>query len=551
MYYLRIPLAIACVIATCLSLGAAESANGPGPGDESSRPLTIEVSEKPLDLVLQWISQRSGMNISCNEEEQPKVTMRLINVSWQEAVEQLARKYDMVIEKRSDRIWELTRPPKVRMEFQNAQLTVVLDALAAQAGVNIVISDQVSGDRTLTMNLTGVPWREALDVIVKAMGYVWIEQDYDIIRVVTPDSVQKDLQTRVYQLNYTPGETASQLITVSMSEDGKVEHDSRTNSLILTDTPSNLDAAVEILRELDRRTQEVQIEMKFVEFNVSDALNFGFSGALDLHIQDFGSVASSFFPFSANAGRFVGPTRDEANAKNNWQSPALLERGTRVMSGNLSFEALNTLNSSEVVQTPNILTLNNTEAQIEIVDQVRWAETTTTSTDAGTEVTLEEAEDSPIDIGIEITVLPHITNDGFVSIDLTAKDETFEFQTFFSEESTNAKQIQLPQVSSKRIKSSIMVADGETAVIGGILSNSTEETESRIPLLGSIPVLGYLFRNHDEQTVQRDLTIFVTPRIIELSDQDDLEDAKLRLREQLSGLQLREETEEGSSTLGD
>ncbi|MFW5858849.1 MAG: secretin N-terminal domain-containing protein [Planctomycetota bacterium] len=551
MCYLRIPLAIACVIATCLSLGAAESANGPGPGDESSRPLTIEVSEKPLDLVLQWISQRSGMNISCNEEEQPKVTMRLINVSWQEAVEQLARKYDMVIEKRSDRIWELTRPPKVRMEFQNAQLTVVLDALAAQAGVNIVISDQVSGDRTLTMNLTGVPWREALDVIVKAMGYVWIEQDYDIIRVVTPDSVQKDLQTRVYQLNYTPGETASQLITVSMSEDGKVEHDSRTNSLILTDTPSNLDAAVEILRELDRRTQEVQIEMKFVEFNVSDALNFGFSGALDLHIQDFGSVASSFFPFSANAGRFVGPTRDEANAKNNWQSPALLERGTRVMSGNLSFEALNTLNSSEVVQTPNILTLNNTEAQIEIVDQVRWAETTTTSTDAGTEVTLEEAEDSPIDIGIEITVLPHITNDGFVSIDLTAKDETFEFQTFFSEESTNAKQIQLPQVSSKRIKSSIMVADGETAVIGGILSNSTEETESRIPLLGSIPVLGYLFRNHDEQTVQRDLTIFVTPRIIELSDQDDLEDAKLRLREQLSGLQLREETEEGSSTLGD
>ncbi len=549
MSYLRITLAIACVLATSLSLGAAEDANVSG--SEASRPLTIEVSEKPLDLVLQWIGQRSGMNITCNEEDQPKVTMRLINVSWQEAVEQIARKYDMVIERRSDRIWELTRPPKVRMEFQNAQLTVVLDALAAQAGVNIVISDEVSGDRTLTMNLTGVPWREALDVIVKAMGYVWIEQDYDIIRVVTPDSVQKDLQTRVYQLNYTPGETASQLITVAMSDDGKVEHDSRTNSLILTDTPNNLDAAVEILRELDRRTQEVQIEMKFVEFNVSDALNFGFSGALDLHIQDFGTVATSFFPFSANAGRFVGPTRDVANATNNWQSPNLLESSTRMMSGNLAFEALNTLNSSEVVQTPNILTLNNTEAQIEIVDQVRWAETTTTTTDAGTEVTLEEAEDSPIDIGIEIAVLPHITNDGFVSIDLTAKDETFEFQTFFSEESTNAKQIQLPQVSSKRIKSSIMVADGETAVIGGILSNSTEETETRIPLLGSIPVLGYLFRNHDEQTVQRDLTIFVTPRIIQLSDQDDLEDAKLRLREQLSGLQLREDTEEGSTTLGD
>lgn len=518
-------------------------------GDQ--RPLTIEVSERPLDVVLHWISRRAGVNIVCNEDDQPLVTMRLVNVSWQEAVDQIARRYDMVLERRSDQIWELTRPPRVRMEFQDARLTVILEALARQAGVNIVISDQIAGDRRLTMTLHGVPWREALDVIVKSMGYVWIEQDYQIIRIVTPGAVEQDLQTRIYQLNYTPGDVAKSLIGVVMSPAGKVEHDARTNVLLLTDTAVSLDNAVNILRELDRRTREVQIEMKFVEFNVSDALNFGFSGALDLHVQDFGSVATSFFPFSANAGRFVGPTRDVANQTNAWQSPDLLGRSTRLMSGNLAFEALNTLNSSEIVQTPNILTLNNSPAEIRVTQRVRWAESVTTTTaDGGRESSLQEAENSPVDVGIDIKVLPHITDDGFVTIDLEASDESFEFKRFFDEDSTDAKILELPQISSKFIKTTIMVGDGETAVIGGLLSNTTEETDTRIPLLSSIPVLGWLFRNRDERTVRRDLTIFVTPRIIQLSDHDDLEDAKLRLREQLSGLELRRSDDAESTTLG-
>ena len=102
--------------------GSVYSAEGEVARRTFNRTLTIEVSEKPLDIVLQWISRRSGVNVVCNELEQPKVTMRLVDVSWQEAVDQIARKYDMVLERRSDSVWELTRPPKVHMNFQNAQL---------------------------------------------------------------------------------------------------------------------------------------------------------------------------------------------------------------------------------------------------------------------------------------------------------------------------------------------------------------------------------------------------------------------------------------------
>ena len=99
----------------------------------------------------------------------------------------------------------LTRPPRVRMRFRDASLTVVLEALARHAGVNIVISDDVNGARRLTMNLNGVPWREALNVIVKATNYTWVEHKYNIIRIVSQDNIQKDLQTHVYQLNYANG----------------------------------------------------------------------------------------------------------------------------------------------------------------------------------------------------------------------------------------------------------------------------------------------------------------------------------------------------------
>lgn len=505
---------------------------------DSTQLITLETSDKPLETVLQWISRRSGVNIVCNEAEQPRITLRLVNVTWQEAVEQIAARYDLVVERKSERVWQLTRPPKVRMEFQDARLTVVLEALARQANVNIVISDDVNANRRLTMTLNGVPWREALDVIVRATGYAWIEQEYQIIRVVSQDKLEKDLRTKIYHLNYTNAKEMATVVSGTISKDGKVITDNRSNSLIITDTPVSLDAVTRIINTLDGRTREVQLELKFVEFSNSDAQKIGFNPInTSFNLKGIGVVSPTFTPFSDIFGGGVNF---------NTTNPSPSSSGD--FSATFAFEALTTLSSAEVLQAPQVLTLDNTKALIRIGREIHYAETTITQNPngSGSLITLKEASSSPVKDGITIELTPHITSDGFVSIELSAINDAVTLVQFTNGQAPNSPDfaaIELPTKNSTELKTTIMIADGKTGVIGGILTNRSQDETRQIPLLGSLPGLGWLFKKREESIEQRNLTVFVTPRIIPMSDQSDYEEARLRLRERLSGLDLKPKVE--------
>jgi type IV pilus assembly protein PilQ len=531
-----------------LSIGAhgtavyAADAYTTGPVD-STQLITLETSDKPLETVLQWISRRSGVNIVCNEAEQPRITLRLVNVTWQEAVEQIAARYDLVVERKSDRVWQLTRPPKVRMEFQDARLTVVLEALARQANVNIVISDDINADRRLTMTLNGVPWREALDVIVRATGYAWIEQEYQIIRVVSQEKLVKDLRTKIFHLNYSTAKELAVVVTDVKSPDGKVIIDAPSNSLVVTDTPVSLEAITKLIMTLDGRTREVQLEMKFVEFLNSDAQKIGFDPInTSFDLKGIGQVAPAFTPFNDIFG--AGVVFDTT-------SPSPANSGN--FSASFAFEALTTLSSSEVLQAPQILTLDNRPASIVIGREIHYAETTITQNPngSGSLITLKEASSSPVKDGINIKLTPHITSDGFVSIELEALNNKATLIQFTNGQSPNSPDfaaIELPTINTTEIKTTIMIADGKTGVIGGILTNESRDDTRQVPLLGTIPGLGWLFKKRSESIEQRNLTIFITPRIIPNSDKSEYEDAKLKLRERLSGLDLRPKVEAQPNT---
>jgi len=535
-----------------LSIGvpgtSAFAGDAPAPsGSDAGLLITLETSDKPLETVLQWISRRAGVNIVCNEAEQPRVTLRLVNVTWQEAIEQIATRYDLVVERKSDRVWQLTRPPKVRMEFQDARLTVVLEALARQANVNIVISDDVDANRRLTMTLNGVPWREALDVIVRSTGYAWIEQEYQIIRVVSQDKLEKDLRTKIFHLNYTNSNEMIPVVQGTLSKDGKVIKDHRSNSLIITDTPVALDAVTKIISTLDSRTRQVQLELKFVEFSNADAQKIGFNPlTMNFDLKDIGHFTPTFTPFND----VFGGGLDFSNVN-----------GTPSSSGNFTaafaFEAITTLSSAEVLQAPQVLTLDNTMAKIRIGKEIHYAETTVTQNPngSGSLITLKEATSSPVKDGITIELTPHITTDGFVSVELKATNEKVDLIQFTNGKSPSSVDfvaIQLPTKNSTELTTSIMIADGKTGVIGGILSNQSKEENRQIPLIGTIPGLGWLFKKRTESIEQRNLTIFVTPRIIPMGDKSEFEERKLRLRERLSGLDLRPQAQkdETGGTLG-
>lgn len=509
---------------------AGEAAAPPAPvgGGVLSETVTIETSDKPLETVLQWISRRAGVNIVCYEQEQPRVTLRMANVTWQEAVESIAAKYDLVVERKSPRVWILTRPPKVSMSFQDASLPVVLEAIARAADVNIIMAGDVAGSgKRLSMTLKGVPWRYALDVVVKTVDLAWVEQEYNIIRIVSPSSMQRDLQTRILRVNYGGAKDIADAIKPAMG-DGSIQLNEPSNSLVLTGTPVALDAAFRLAEQLDQRTREVLIEMKFVDYSTTDVQGLGFDPVnLNFDIDGLGSIAQNFTPFGNTRGAQAVLTRDGSGPSS-----------SRLTSANMTFEAIASLTSTDVIQSPQVLTLDNTEAEIVIGRELRFAEETVTTDNGVTTRTLKEASTSPVKDGIRIKLKPHITADGFVQIGLDANNDEAELKTFTGgiDENGNPTTIQLPNKNMTSLKLSIMVADGRTAVIGGLLKDKDVKQHGHVPGLGTIPVLGWFFRKENQTVEKRNLTIFITPRIIPLGRKSDYDRSLESLKASLSGV---------------
>lgn len=490
--------------------------------------VTIETSDKPLETVLQWISRRAGVNIVCYEQEQPRVTLRMANVTWQEAVESIAAKYDLVIERKSPRVWILTRPPKVSMSFQDASLPVVLEAIARAADVNIIMAgDIASGGKRLSMTLKGVPWRYALDVVVKTVDLAWIEQEYNIIRIVSPSSMQKDVQTRVLRVNYGTAKDLADALKPAMA-DGSIQINEPSNSLVLTGTPVALDATFRLADHLDQRTREVLIEMKFVDYSTKDVQGLGFDPInLNFDIDGLGTIAQSFTPFGSTRSTQTAFTRTGS-------APS----SSKLNSAALTFEAIASLTSTDVIQSPQVLTLDNTEAEIVIGREIRFAEETVTTDNGVTSRTLKEASTSPVKDGIRIKLKPHITADGFVQMSLDASNDEAELVTFTGgiDDNGNPSSIQLPNKNTTSLKLSIMVADGRTAVIGGLLKDKDNKQKGHVPGLGTLPVLGWFFRKESQTVEKRNLTIFVTPRIIPLGRKSDYDKSLESLKSSLSGV---------------
>ena len=503
-------------------LGAAESVPTAGQLPDA---VTIETSDKPLETVLQWISRRAQVNIVCYEQDQPRITLRLANVTWQEAVESIATKYDLVIERKSPRVWVLSRPPKVSMSFQDASLPVVLEAIARAADVNIIMSGEVSGGgKRLSMTLKGVPWRQALDVVVKTVDLAWVESEYSIIRIVSPGSLAKDLQTRILRVNYGTADDMAAALKPVLTE-GTVLVDKISNTLILSGTPNGLDAAVRIAEQLDQRTREVLIEMRFVDYSVTDVQTLGVDPiSLNFDIEHLGNFTQRFSPFG-NVGMTTMSRIGSGPATSNLNSVTA------------AFEAVASLNSTDIIQSPQILTLDNTEAEVTLGGELHFAEESVSTENGQTIRSLKEAATSPVKDGILIKLKTHITADGYVRIELEAENSDVKLQAFTSGSGETASTIQLPQKTTTILKHTIMAADGHTAVIGGLLRDKDIEQRGHVPGLGTIPVLGWFFRKQSKSVEKRNLTIFITPRIIPFGQKNDYEKGLEALKTRLSGVQ--------------
>ncbi|MDE0960526.1 MAG: hypothetical protein OSB09_07075 [Planctomycetota bacterium] len=553
---------------------------------ESSRIdlVTIDVREKDLSEVLSQIGEQVDINIVVDPQVDEKVTLSLDAIGWREALEIIARQTSCVIIESSDRLIRFTQPPSVNIEFQNADLAVVLDLLAKQSGANIVIAEDVTGKVSLT--LRDVPWREALDTIVKTAGYVVVSEREgisEIIRIVSPDKLIQQQETRIFRLRYIrPPEQYVAIITdidkqagnasgdvsaageftllkalrKALSPGGEMDFDIKTNSLIVKDISPSLDEIQEIISEIDVEPALIQVEVKFISTTSDDILEAGLKfddpntpGRDGFRLSAYGAAPLSGGPDLSGIGSIVdpisGPTYPGSIAHNggtwpfdigNMQSVGVPYQALGVLDftqTNLLLSMVKDDENSKIIQQPFLTTLDNYPSTIFVGEEVPFAvQSVQQDQNGNVTVSIDENDRSPVNVGFTLYVSPHVIPDtDMIYMNVIPKVSTlvgntsdipgFDRFRFSDPGSGNSAYIDLPRESSQTVVTYLRVRDGQTAVIGGLHTERRVEIESRIPLLSDIPYLGELFKWRRRQANVDHLLILVTPRILKSDDVSD------------------------------
>ena len=250
--------------------------------------ITLDVRDKDLHEIVAYIREQTGANIVVDPDISTKVTVTLTDVPWLEALHVIAEQAKCEVTKVSDIIWKVSQPPVVSIEFQEADVRKVINTIATVANVNIVYADDISGK--VNLRLKDVPWREALEAIVKTTGpgYEIVNQSRNILRVVDPKKLKAQTETKVFELKYvrppsaykikftstTASETGAAAATkfeliealkkVLTRDVGDLYYDEGTNSLVVTDTKPALDRMATIISTVDVEPQQIFIDVKFM-----------------------------------------------------------------------------------------------------------------------------------------------------------------------------------------------------------------------------------------------------------------------------------------------
>lgn len=544
--------------------------------------VSLRVQERALSEVVSYLQQQSGANIVLKEGGDKTVSLDLTDVPWREALDLATELAGCVVEARTAGVLVVEKPTRIEYSVNNADIRVVIDMIAKLSGANIVVAPEVSG--TLSLNMKGVPWRDALDVAAKTLGFTVVEENRGILRVVDPLSLQTQMVTRSYQLRYIrPGSKYEPVIKsefvlntqqqnkkqqggaqdkdaalkklpifgaleAALSQGGQVDYIETSNVLIVRDTAQVQDTIKAILERLDVEPAQIFVDVKFVSTTNSNLFNLG---------VDYGDKGPSFsmsggaipivFPFNEGEGgweEFLLPGGPGPNVPTN-PGPTLIPTtvfGALDFQGiAATFRMLQRDGATEVVQAPKLIALDGREATIFVGETVRYAEAKSEIGQTGSlQLSVSEATGSPVEVGFQLLVVPHVVpGTNKLTMDVIPKETSLSgtgssefapagFDVFSVGSGSDSGSIALPRVRSSTIVTSMLLESGQTAVIGGLTTDTDIDTHSEVPYLADIPVLGRLFQHDDKTREKRSLMVFVTPTIVRTSfDQERL------LREEL------------------
>ena len=403
---------------------------------------------------------------------------------------------------------------RISLDFQQADLIDVLRLISEVSGLNIITSPDVAGK--VTTRMANVPWDQALDMILKTYGLGKV-LDGSIIRVAPLERLRKErddeLQskrvveeleppmTRTIQLSYARAEELKTNMEKLLTKQGRLDIDKRTNTIIVKDVGATVDEVIELIRRLDSQTRQVSIDTRIVETSRTFLQELGVKWGGFVN-QDTGVK----FPRQVALTGRQGPTGAPAPIPGNFAvdlptltQPPALALGFSLISNSsvidLELQALERDGRGRIVSNPKVVTLDNKEALIESGDEVPFK---TESADSGPKVEFKDAK-------ITLKVTPHISPDNFVLMEIDAAKKEVDFSRTVEGN---------PTITSRQSKTSILVKDGATAVIGGLFKRATADSTEGVPGLSKIPYLGWLFKTQQTRDDNDDLLFFITPRIV-------------------------------------
>lgn len=386
--------------------------------------------------------------------------------------------------------------PIKNINFQNADVRSVLNFLAEYGGVNMVAAPNVQGQ--VTLNLKNVEWREALEILAKTYGLKIIDEKENFIRVaLMKDYLEEvaelerhnneqrqivDLHTKFFSIKHANAKDIVPPVKSILSTRGKVEVDVRTNGLLVTDEPGNLDRLETFIKEMDRETRQVKIAAKLVEVSSDYLHELGVSWSFNQAGED--SRGRDYFNEGSTDGadRIADPfgVYSFTTLQNGWDLEAKIA-------------ALVSDGKGKIVAHPEITTVDNKEARIQVGQKVPIKQFSATGDIV---ITFEE-------VGTILRCTPHITSDNRILLQMKPERSSF----FFDPSGI--------VINTSNAETNVVVENGQTAVVGGLTTQDEVITETGIPVLKDLPIIGVLFKSKSTSHESRDLVIFVTPTIVD------------------------------------
>lgn len=413
---------------------------------------------------------------------------------------------------------------RVSFEFKDIDIHNLLRIIAEISKKNIVVGDDVSGK--ITIRLRNVPWDQALDLVLRSKQ-LGMEDLGNIIRVAPLQKLEdeaksraerkrqmeeaQELQLSLIPVNYAlAGEMTGRVKDV-LTKRGVVSVDTRTNTLIVRDLPQNMGKVRTMVQSLDTPTPQVLIESRIVEANTTIQREIGIQwGGQGNMSPASGNPTGLVFPNTVSvAGGIAGGANQGTASLPNYAVSLPVGAGDGrggalgfifgsaggALQLNLRLSALEAQGSVKTISAPKVTTLDNEQARISQGVSIPFSQ-----------VSAAGANTQFIEARLSLDVVPHITQDGSVLMKIQAQNN--------QPDPANTGANGQPSIQRKEAQTTVLVKDGDTTVIGGIYVRTGSQTQSGVPILSKIPILGFFFRNNRELETKQELLIFITPRIL-------------------------------------